>query len=128
MKASAKLLDDVEDDLKAAGLPPLAWYDALLELRRAGDAGLPPNRLQEEMLLAQYNVSRLIDRLETEGLVERRAVAGDRRRQMVHITQEGRGLLKRMWPVYEKAIGDHFATLYSSEEARALALLLSRAL
>jgi DNA-binding MarR family transcriptional regulator len=80
------------------------------------------------MLLAQYNVSRLIDRLEMEGLVERRAVAGDRRRQTVHITQEGRGLLKRMWPVYEKAIGDRFAGLYSGEEARALATLLSRAL
>ena len=35
LKASAKLLAFVERDLKEAGLPPLAWYDALLELHRA---------------------------------------------------------------------------------------------
>ena len=33
----------IEGTLKAAKLPPLAWYDALLELERAGDRGLPKN-------------------------------------------------------------------------------------
>ena len=40
LKASAKLLAFVERDLKEAGLPPLAWYDALLELYRARPDGL----------------------------------------------------------------------------------------
>ena len=57
LKASAKLLDAVERDLKQAGLPPLAWYDALLELHRARPDGLRPGDLEKEMLLPQYNVS-----------------------------------------------------------------------
>ena len=66
LKASAKMLDAVERDLKQAGLPPLAWYDALLELHRARPDGLRPGDLEKEVLLPQYNVSRLVDRLEAE--------------------------------------------------------------
>ena len=72
MKASTKLLAQVERDLKEAGLPPLAWYDALLELYRARPDGLRPGDLQQEMLLPQYNVSRLVDRLEASGYAVRR--------------------------------------------------------
>ena len=72
LKASAKMLDAVERDLKQAGLPPLAWYDALLELHRARPDGLRPGDLEKEMLLPQYNVSRLVDRLEAAGYAVRR--------------------------------------------------------
>ena len=54
----------VEVDLKRAGFPPLSWYDVLLELRRAGDDGLRPLEIEARLLLAQHNVSRLIERLE----------------------------------------------------------------
>jgi hypothetical protein len=46
VKASGMVISAVEADLKAAGLPPLAWYDALLELDRAGDRRLRPFELQ----------------------------------------------------------------------------------
>ena len=35
MRVQSRVLDCVEQDLKKAGFPPLAWYDALLELSRA---------------------------------------------------------------------------------------------
>ena len=35
MRVQSRVLDAVEQDLKKAGFPPLAWYDALLELSRA---------------------------------------------------------------------------------------------
>src|SRR5512141_756644 len=35
MRVQSRVLDAVEQDLKKAGFPPLAWYDALLELARA---------------------------------------------------------------------------------------------
>jgi len=34
MRVQSRVLDAVEQDLKKAGFPPLAWYDALLELSR----------------------------------------------------------------------------------------------
>jgi hypothetical protein len=51
----------VEEDLKTAALPPLSWYDLLLELLRAEPGGLRTYRLQSAMLIPQYNMSRLID-------------------------------------------------------------------
>src|SRR5688572_30747564 len=83
LKASTRMVEAAERDLKAAGLPPLAWYDALLELHRAAPSGLRPGDLEKEMLLPQYNVSRLIDRLETAGHVERLPHPEDGRGQVV---------------------------------------------
>ena len=61
----------VESALKAAGLPPLAWYEVLVELERAGGCGLRPFALEEALLLPQYGLSRLLARMEAAGLVVR---------------------------------------------------------
>jgi DNA-binding MarR family transcriptional regulator len=124
LKASARLLDAVERDLKAAGLPPLAWYDALLELHRAGKAGLRPTDLQKEMLLPQYNVSRLVDRLETAGYAMRIPHPEDARGQVLQIMEEGRALIRRMWRVYRKTVVENFASKLGEGDAAELAELL----
>ena len=126
VRVSQALIQAVEADLKGAGLPPLSWYDALLELRRAGAEGLRPHALQQKMLLEQYNMSRLLDRLEKAGLVERRPCPHDRRGQIVHLTEAGRETLSRMWPVYRQAIGTHFAAPLPPGEAETLLGLLRR--
>ena len=66
-RASGNVLARVEARLKAAGFPPLGWYDVLLELSRAEDKTLRPVEIEKRMLLAQYNVSRLLDRLAAAG-------------------------------------------------------------
>lgn len=125
-RASQSVLSAVEADLKAAGYPPLAWYDVLLELKRAGKDGLRPLALQSQMLLAQYNLSRLLDRMEREGCLERRPCPADGRGQIVTITPAGRQLVKRMWPAYQGAIQRHFAERLSAEDAAHLARLLGK--
>lgn len=116
----------VEGRLKEAGLPTLAWYDALLELERAGAAGLRPFELQREMLFAQYNLSRLVDRLTAAGYVARSASAEDGRGQVLTITREGKAIRKRMWPVYAAAIEETVGRHLSAAEATTLADLLGR--
>jgi DNA-binding MarR family transcriptional regulator len=78
MRAQHAALSQIEAALKGAGLPPFAWYDVLLELERA-------------LLLPQYGLSRLLDRLEAAGDVERRACDDDGRGQIVAVTKAGRG-------------------------------------
>lgn len=126
VRVSQSVLATVDADLKAAGFPPLAWYDALLELRRVAPAGLRPYQLQEHMLLAQYNLSRLTDRLIKAGYVDRSACVEDGRGHVLTITPEGRVLLRRMWPVYREAIGAHFARKLAAGEAVALTRILGR--
>jgi DNA-binding MarR family transcriptional regulator len=116
----------VEARLKKAGLPPLAWYDALLELERADPGGLRPFELQKEMLFAQYNLSRLVDRLEAAGHVARTASEEDGRGQILTITKSGRALRRRMWPVYAAAIEAAIGSHLSETEATMLGDLLGR--
>jgi DNA-binding MarR family transcriptional regulator len=111
-RAQRQALTAIEEALGAAKLPPLAWYDVLLELERAGGS-LRPFELEREMLLAQYNLSRLIDRMEQAGYVERRALKEDRRGQAIGITASGKSLRRRMWSVYgpaiQAAVGAHLS-------------------
>jgi DNA-binding MarR family transcriptional regulator len=126
VRAQQQALAAVEADLKAAGFPPLGWYDVLLELSRADGGEFRPFALEQQLLLAQYNLSRLIDRLEQAGYVERRTCPEDGRGQVVAITASGRALVKRMWPTYRAAIARHVGAKLSEDEAARLATLLGK--
>jgi DNA-binding MarR family transcriptional regulator len=116
----------VEARLKKAGLPALAWYDALLELERAGAAGLRPFELQKAMLFAQYNLSRLVDRLEAAGHVAKQVSEDDGRGQLLTITKSGRTMRRRIWPVYAAAIEEAVGRHLSERDATALGDLLGK--
>src|SRR5882757_10235350 len=107
MRVQGRLLLAVEHDLKKAGFPPLAWYDALLELSRSPHGALRPVELEKQMLLPQYATSRLVDRLVEAGLAERQICPVDGRGQYVAITQAGRAMQKKMWETYSSAIERH---------------------
>ena len=126
IRAREALLAAVERDLKAAGVAPLAWYDVLLELSRAADGRLRPFEIEKETLLAQYNLSRLLDRLEKEGLIRREPCADDARGQWVVITDKGRAAQARTWKVYARAIQSHVGEKLDDKSAAALAGLLGR--
>ena len=125
MKAQRLTLASVERELKAAGLPPLVWYDVLLEVERAGREGLRPFELERVMLLAQYNLSRLIDRIERAGFVERRACEDDGRGQLVAITERGKAIRRKMWPIYAQALEATIEKRLSAKQAETLDSLLS---
>jgi len=120
IRTSQSLLIRVEQDLKSHLLPALVWYDVLLELDRAGKPGLRPFQLQKEMLLTQYNLSRLIERMEKAELVKRTAAFDDGRGHIIHITPSGRGKMKQMWRVYQGAIQRHFARHLDQKDVKDL--------
>jgi DNA-binding MarR family transcriptional regulator len=124
MRAQRLALASVERELKAAGLPPLVWYDVLLELERAGHEGLRPFELERAMLLAQYNLSRLVDRIERAGFVERRACEDDGRGQLVAITERGKAIRRKMWPIYSRAVEATVGKHLSAKQAETLDVLL----
>jgi DNA-binding MarR family transcriptional regulator len=128
LRARDASLSRIEAELKAAELPPLAWYDVLLELRQAEGGKLRPFELEGRLLLEQHNVSRLIDRMEAKGLVRRIKLADDGRGQAVAITEEGRALQKKMWLVYGPAIEGHVGRKLAASEAATLAGLLQKLL
>lgn len=116
----------VESALKEAGLPPLAWYDVLLELDRVGTQGLRPFELERELLLPQYGLSRLLNRIEAAGLLERQPCKEDRRGHIVAITTSGETLRRRMWPVYAASLQSAVGAKLSDDEAAQLGDLLGK--
>lgn len=126
MRAQQAALLKIERRLRAADLPPLTWYDVLWELERAGTAGLRPFEIERQVLIAQSNISRLIDRLEKKGHVQRLPCAEDGRGQIVAITSTGLALRKRMWPVYAAAITETVGQHLSEDEAAQVTALLAR--
>jgi DNA-binding MarR family transcriptional regulator len=127
LRASRTVQDGGEAALKAEGLPPLGWYDVLQELEQAG-RGLRPVELERRTLVAQYNLSRLIDRLEKAGLAERRPCPNDARGQMVTITEAGRGIRERMWPVYRSTVERHLGAQLDPGDRFHLSQILGRLL
>jgi len=126
LRVQQQVLAAVEADLKTEGFPPLAWYDALLELSRAANGRMRPVELEKTMLLPQYSTSRLTERLTRAGLVVREVCPMDRRGQFIAITAEGRALQKRMWEAYAAAIERHVGTRLSTRDAGRLCELLGK--
>src|SRR5437868_2424521 len=124
IRAHRSALGSVERALRTADLPPLEWYDVLLELERGGP--LRPRDLQDRLLLAQYNLSRLLDRMEADGLIARERCSDDARCQWVRVSEAGQALRESMWPVYAGAIEEALGARLGSAEAQKLAQLLSR--
>lgn len=116
----------IEADLAAAGLPSLSWYDALYELYLAPGRHLRMNELARSALLSRSGLTRLVDKLEQEKLIERRSCPSDGRVQHAQLTEKGIGVLRKIWPVYRAGIAKHFASHLTAAEARELEAMLGR--
>ncbi|MFZ5930257.1 MAG: MarR family winged helix-turn-helix transcriptional regulator [Pseudomonadota bacterium] len=124
VRCSQHVMGCVEQALKDGGFPTLAWYDALLELDFSPGGKLRFSELGERMLLKKFNVTRLIDRLEKQGLVEREACDSDARGAYAVITAEGKKLRRAIWPCYRDAVREHFLKNMTEKEMTALTKLL----
>lgn len=116
----------IEADLEAAGLPSLSWYDALYELYLAPDRQLRMSALARSALLSRSGLTRLVDKLEKEKLLERRACAEDGRVQHVRLTEKGVEVLRKIWPVYRAGIARYFAVHVGEAEAKQIAAVFGR--
>lgn len=79
-------------ELKALGLS-IPQFDLLSTLTE--QEGLSQQELAERLYVTKGNVSGLLDRMVEAGLVERRAIPGDRRSNALHLTDKGRTLAER---------------------------------
>jgi DNA-binding MarR family transcriptional regulator len=125
VRARHAVVSAVEADGKAAGALPTEWYDVLWELERH-DEGMRPFEIEQRLLFAQYNLSRLIDRLVEAGLVKRAVCPTDKRGQMLFITEAGKKARKASWPHYARAVNKHLGDKLTEAETEKLAALLGK--
>jgi DNA-binding MarR family transcriptional regulator len=128
LKAHATLIDRIDHDLGAAKLPPLSTYDVLIELYEVPGQRLRMHELAERVVLSRSGLTRLVDRLEAEGLLLRDRSGTDRRGAYAVITEQGIAALRRTWPIYARGIAEYFAQWLTLEEAQLLESAFGRIL
>ena len=116
LHAALMLKADVEDRLVAATGMLLADNEALLHLHHA-DQPLRMSEMAERLVLSRGGTTKVIDRLEAAGLVERSMDPTDRRALMVSVTPEGNAMLGKTRPVVDAALEDLWARHLSEAEA-----------
>jgi DNA-binding MarR family transcriptional regulator len=89
----------------------LAQYNVLRILRGAGEEGLPTLAIRDRMIEEGSTVTRLLDKLESSGLVSRDRNRPDRRQVQCWITDSGLSLLAMLDPKIDAADAETFAML-----------------
>ena len=100
--------------------------EALLRLARSEGGRMSMSELGDQMVLTSGGVTRLVDRLAAEGLVERRPCDSDRRVHWAQLTPEGRARLESVLATHVSDLEVHFASLISDDELPVLIGVLDR--
>src|SRR5882672_5307300 len=87
---------------------------------------LPVNEIGKKVLLTSGSITVAVDRLETKGLVERRAHGTDRRARMVHLTKEGRKVITRAYAEHAADMERLASASLTKEERKTLISLLKK--
>jgi DNA-binding MarR family transcriptional regulator len=114
----------------AAGLAPLnismAEYNVLALLAEAGPKGMSMSELADRRLMSSGGFTRLADRLEKRGLIERRRSTIDARGVDAFLTRAGRTLLRRAWRQHYGDLRTLFFSRLTDDDLRCLATVWSR--
>ena len=105
---------------------PLASYDVLVQLSETPGHALRMSELAGAVLLSRSGLTRLVDRLAREGLVERRSCPSDARGTLAVLTEAGQERLTRAAPSHLGGVREHFTDSFDADELAVLARLLGR--
>lgn len=128
LRAHRAVVRQLEHELaEEAGLP-LAWYEVLLHLRNAPDRRLRMQDLADRAVLTPSGLTRLVDRMEAEGLVRREPCPSDRRVSYATLTAHGRNRLRKAAPVHLRGVEEHFGRHLTEHEEKVLQRALGKVL
>ena len=105
---------------------PVEHYEILLMLFEAGGDGLRPSEIADRRRLSRSGVTRLIDRLERDGLVDRRVCGDDRRGNVVSLIPAGRKTFARAGRIHLDGIERYVGSKPTASEMADLRRILSK--
>ncbi|MFN8557890.1 MAG: MarR family transcriptional regulator [Dehalococcoidia bacterium] len=128
LTAHAALTEALEAELRAERDLSLPWYDVLVQLSEAPAGAMRMQDLARSTLLSKSGLTRLVDRMEQAGLVERRPCPDDQRGRLAVLTTAGRAALRRAAPVHLRGVEEHFARHLTDAEVALLHAALGNVL
>jgi len=121
----AAVTDRVQKALVAADLPPLSWFEMLSAVKRSPTGRPRMSELAEWLTLSRGGITKLVDRLQDAGYLQRVSCAEDRRALQAELTAAGERMLEEMQSVYEAELQRHLVML-SPEEAELITAALQK--
>jgi DNA-binding MarR family transcriptional regulator len=125
LEASFALIDILDAELQEERGISLRWYDVLVHLEEA-EHGIRMNELASRILASKSGLTRVIDRMEETGLVERRRPNGDRRVIEIVMTPAGQKALNDARNVHRRGINEHFAQHLNKRDLQGLSRALEK--
>jgi DNA-binding MarR family transcriptional regulator len=121
----AAVTDRVQKTLATADLPPLSWFEVLAAVKQSPTGRPRMSELAEWLTLSRGGITKLVDRLQQAGYLERVSCAEDRRSLRAALTAAGEAMLEEMHAVYKTEVELHLSML-SGEQAELISEALDR--
>src|SRR3954468_22178115 len=128
LRTYSTLVRELDDDLTRRHGLPVSSYDVLVQLDEAPEGRLRMSALADAVLLSRSGLSRLVTRLESQGLIERLECAEDARGSFAAITDKGRERLDEARVTHRAGVRARFFDHLGERELRQLAKAWSRVL
>src|SRR6185369_5866154 len=116
----AQLSKALDAQLVAEHGLPLTSYEVLMYLSDADGGRMRMNELADSVLLSRSGLTRLVDRLEREGYLERCSCAHDARGAFAVLTPAGREKVESARVTHLAGVREHFLSKFSSDELEVL--------
>ena len=126
LRTHARLIRELDAELQASHDLGLVDYDVLIHLARAPDRMLRMSELAEAVVLTRSGLTRLVDRLERRGLVERRRCPRDARGFLAALTDEGLRRFQEARPAHVEGVRRLFLDRLVPDELEQLAAIWER--
>jgi DNA-binding MarR family transcriptional regulator len=123
--AHARVVRRLDEELRVEHDLTIGEYDALLTIAQAPDRRIRMRQLADEVILSKSGVTRLIDRLVDDGLVERSACVADARGAEAVLTERGLARLRAASKTHLRGIDEHFLAVLDREDLAIIERALS---
>jgi DNA-binding MarR family transcriptional regulator len=126
LRAHSALTKALDAELVRAHGLPLSSYEVLLFLADSPDGQMRMSELADGVLLSRSGLTRLVDRMQREGLLRRERCEDDARGWFAAITPKGRELFTRARKTHLDGVRERFLSHFTREELRSLAAFWER--
>jgi DNA-binding MarR family transcriptional regulator len=116
LEAASYLQRAIWADVECQTGLPGTWFETLVRLQRSDSAGVRMNQMAAQVSFPPSSFSRLVDRMETDGLVERSPDPVNRRATLLRLTAQGEERIAEAIAVHEPSARARFANLLSEQE------------
>lgn len=116
LTAHQRVIESLNKNLQQERGISLSWYEVLLQLSESGEDRLRLQDLAERVLYSRSGLTRLIDRMETAGLVSREPCEDDKRGTYAVLTAAGKRVLRRAAPTHLSDIDEFFFSKLTPDE------------